>query len=297
MPRIKHRYMERDIDDELVRTLLSRQPSLERVRKVVAAGANVNARQSAALSCQCRLCLWSKAQQRKDKCDLVVPRDTILMLALENPSIPTAVLTFLIESGANPLAVNATGETVLMQAMGKAAKPATIELLLSHGIDVNATDDRGQTALMRGLRYSYDLCEASILALIERGADVNARDGSGWSVMQYALTDSRAPLRLIHYLEQHGAVMDYWDPLSLLEVAMFGSPEAVTFMLSNGADARACVFANTTVLDMVASAARDSLSKHYRNRTRQRLRTERIDRLSRTFKILAQAGAKRMSER
>lgn len=62
------------------------------------------------------------------------------------------VAEFLIDRGALVDAVNSAGETALMCACRAHYEPAFISiitLLIEHGVDINQTDNKGNTALMR----------------------------------------------------------------------------------------------------------------------------------------------------
>ncbi|MNO51759.1 Ankyrin repeats (3 copies) [compost metagenome] len=54
---------------------------------------------------------------------------------------------------------------------------ATLDLLLSRGIDINAVDDAGQTVLHIAAPVAFDA--ASLVLLLERGAQKDLRDHSG----------------------------------------------------------------------------------------------------------------------
>src|SRR5205809_7691514 len=98
--------MKRDIDEELVWALHGENRSLERVREVVAEGANVNARNDDSLSCSCEACLADDYQ-----CN--ASRDTVLMHAVFDRRVQKEIVRYLIEQGADVRAVNDDDKSVL----------------------------------------------------------------------------------------------------------------------------------------------------------------------------------------
>lgn len=92
-----------------------------------------------------------------------------------------AVLTALLAANADPDAANADGQTALM-VVARSANVAAAELLIEHGANVNAREQRkGQTALMWAVAQSQPTMAATLLA---HGADVDARSTvSEWERM------------------------------------------------------------------------------------------------------------------
>ena len=60
--------------------------------------------------------------------------------------------------------------------------------LLARGLDVNATDQHGRTALMEAV---YGGHTETVEALLKLGATVNAKDESGWTPLMEAASKSR----------------------------------------------------------------------------------------------------------
>ncbi|MGH9764929.1 MAG: ankyrin repeat domain-containing protein, partial [Blastocatellia bacterium] len=77
--------------------------------------------------------------------------------------------------------------TVLMTAVGEGDNVKGAELLLDRGVDVNAVNDDGDTALMNAAVYGSQLC---VELLIRRGANVNARNKQGMTALKAALHPS-----------------------------------------------------------------------------------------------------------
>ena len=73
-------------------------------------------------------------------------------------------------------------------------------LLSSPGVDVNATDERGNTPLLEAARYGHDdICRV----LIAAGADVKAKDKDGKTALMLAVQNNHDDV--VRVLKQAGA--------------------------------------------------------------------------------------------
>lgn len=108
------------------------------------------------------------------------------LLEAVNLRLPTVVTEILSTGRININSRNSTGSTALHLAVARAegASLKEAELLVVHGIDVNATNDRGQTALFECRTQS------STELLLQSGANIGVIDGAGRTVLHY-LADSR----------------------------------------------------------------------------------------------------------
>ena len=112
-----------------------------------------------------------------------------------------ATLRLLIEHGANARAAERTsGRNALMRGVYDVK---VARLLLDHGVDVDARDRSGRTALMQC--YSPPVTAL----LIERGADINARDVQGATALLMAARYQQT--ECVRLLLQHGAAVDVVD--------------------------------------------------------------------------------------
>ena len=120
--------------------------------------------------------------------------DTALIVAAENHCENAVKL--LLEAGADPNAVNSTGENALIKAFwniyGNRDGPTVeqvehiIRYLLEAGADVNLKNKNGWSPLMAAV-CEKKIPEDVICEMIGRGADINARDNHGRSICSLAL--------------------------------------------------------------------------------------------------------------
>jgi len=107
-------------------------------------------------------------------------------------------------------------DTVLMEATS-GGSAETVAMLIAAGADVKATNDKGETALMKAVKVDHRYSPQQRLPMIEllltKGADINAADKSG-----------RTPLlhSVVQYMSEAGGVISH--------------PEVVKLLLDRGAD-------------------------------------------------------------
>lgn len=154
--------------DEL--TNATRQGKLMKVKTLIAAGADLNA---------------------KDKID-----ETALMAATNYGHVNIAKA--LIAAGADVNAKDDKGVTALMYASINGRVDAA-DALIAAGADVNAKDDKGVTALMAASRTTRGHVNI-VKALIMAGADVNAKDGIGDTAQVYA--SAKGHFDIVHLIKE-----------------------------------------------------------------------------------------------
>ena len=107
-------------------------------------------------------------------------------------------------------------DTVLMEATS-GGSAETVAMLIAAGADVKATNDKGETALMKAVKVDHRYSPQQRLPMIEllltKGADINAADKSG-----------RTPLlhSVVQYMSEAGGVISH--------------PEVVKLLLDRGSD-------------------------------------------------------------
>ncbi len=99
----------------------------------------------------------------------------------------TDVVKLFLDAGMNPNAKDSTGTTALISATFNAYTD-TVQALLTKGVDVNTKDNFGRTALMYA---AYKGQMEIVKALLSKSADVKAMDEDGWSALMW-VTDGYA---------------------------------------------------------------------------------------------------------
>ena len=201
--------MKRDIDEELVWALHCENPSSERVRELLAQGADINA--SDAIT------------------------GNVLAHAVSDRRAPKEIVKFLVEHGADVTTVNRKGYPVLAQAMwNRRLEKETVKLLVSRGADVNAVDKNGVSVLASAVSLGGQPIDI-IKCLIALGADINAADKNGYSVLWHAASSGRGDsVEVLELLVEHGARIDPEDEGLLYAACLRGGPEVVEYLLNKG---------------------------------------------------------------
>ena len=164
------------------------------------------------------------------------------------------VVNGLLDRGFDPNTRDEKGQPGLTIAMQEHALNAARALLARPGIDINALNQAGESALMMAA-LKGDLSGAQLL--LERGAKVNQ---PGWSPLHYAAT-GREP-KLVQLLLDRGAEIDAASPngsTPLMMAAQYGSEDSVKLLLARGADAKRRNQLDLSVIDFARRAGRAAL--------------------------------------
>ena len=166
---------------------------------------------------------------------------------------------------------------------------AAVASLLARGFDVNAPDDRGQTALHLAVRDDAPRVVALLLAqpqlrvdavnasnetplmlaaikgrfevaqrLLDHGAQVNR---AGWTPLHYAASGSEP--RLVALLLDRGAAIDAASPngsTALMMASRYGAQDSAELLLARGADPRLRNAAGLGAADFARQEGRDRLA-------------------------------------
>lgn len=141
------------------------------------------------------------------------------------------------------------GDTVLMSA-ASGASLAALQMLLVAGADVKATNDNGQTALMKAARLDHRYKASERLPMIElllkKGADVNAKDRYGKTALLHSVDQFMSEAggvishpEVVQLLLDHGADIGVVDadgnsPLIIIAGVWQGPLEIVRLLLARG---------------------------------------------------------------
>lgn len=106
------------------------------------------------------------------------PQETVLRAAQGGEPL----LTQLIKAGTPIDATDDDGETALMKASDKGLLD-TVQVLIKHGADVNRADEDGKTPLMFAAEEGHT---EVVKALLKAGAHINARDEDGETALDMA---------------------------------------------------------------------------------------------------------------
>jgi len=122
----------------------------------------------------------------------------------------------------------------------------TVGSLLERKGDVNSTDFRGITPLMR-TRLIED-----IRKLLDRGAEVNASTNTGYTALMFAAGGSTEVVKLLLDRGADIKARNRAGMNALLQGAMGGRPETVRLLLKAGADANSAADGDVTCLMLAA---------------------------------------------
>lgn len=199
--------------------------SAEMLKLLLAAGADPKAKSKDAKT----VLHWAAYGGKTDVLKMLLALNIDVNAADENGETPLMLaareqryeaLRLLIEAGADLRVRDKNGATPLISAAKEIRTADIIKILTSSGVDVNAVDNAGRTALMEaaamrttqlsrtseswrpaGIRDVYDNSEA-LKAIIIAGADVNAADKEGRTALDYAAGDEE----IIKILKDAGAL-------------------------------------------------------------------------------------------
>ncbi len=191
------------------------------VRALLAAGANVNHRNSAGYTPLHVACRHGLEDDRRPR-----PRT-------RKQDGMVDVIEALLSAGADPN-TGARGSTVLTSAVA-ARCTEVVERLIQHGAEVSLAANQGHTPLMA----AQEMYRSTWL-LIRNGADVHARDANGRTALIWAALCRRNAARSIRALIRAGCdvnAQDHDGQTALMVASRTGVAANVQMLLDRGADA------------------------------------------------------------
>jgi ankyrin repeat protein len=232
-------------------TLAVQYNNLPMARKLVACGADVNFRSATgifpivvATVKQNYEIISFLAHQGADVNSAVLSGATPLHFAAR---LPIIVLTLLLQKGANVAARTGQKNTPLHYAVDD-GRLDNVKMLLGHGSDPNAQNERGETPLMlacRGSKHKYGGFTVGLVStLLAAGADPNLTDFCASSTFnQVAMNATAGMFNVIDFLQAYGGNINSPNGVHPLALLCSSHPK-VTFdqilgMILRGASLRA----------------------------------------------------------
>lgn len=171
------------------------------------------------------------------------------------------LVTQALKAGVDPNRRDAKGQVPLFLALRGESLRAAEALLASPKIDIDASNDHGETPLMMAaLRGQLTMVEQ----LLARGAKVNRE---GWTPLHYAA--SGPSVAVLTLLLDRGAAIDARSPngtTPLMMAARYGSIEGADLLLARGSDRTLVNDKQLTAGDFADAAGREALSQRIRAR-------------------------------
>jgi ankyrin repeat protein len=158
--------------------------------------------------------------------------------------------------GVNVNAVDSDGWTALHQAASDGHE-AIISQLLAAGIDVNATDSDGWTALHQAASNGH---EAIVSQLVAAGIDVNATDSDGRTALHWAASEGHEAI--VSQLVAAGIDVNATDShgqTALHRAASYGHEAIVSQLVAAGIDVNATDSHGRTALHRAASYGHEAI--------------------------------------
>jgi ankyrin repeat protein len=182
-------------------------------------------------------------------------------IAVKNDNVG-AVGDFL-KRGFDPNSRDPKGQTGLNVAMMEQSPKSAKLLLAQPGIDINAVNNAGESALMLAA-LKGDMADVKLL--LDRGAKVNL---AGWSPLHYAATGPDP--KIVQLLIDNGADLNARSPngtTPLMMAAQYGSEDNVKVLLDHGADLSLRNQKDLGALDFAKASGRAPLVRQLEQRQR-----------------------------
>ncbi len=231
-----------------------KEAQLEIVKALIAAGADVNAKNYTRGLTAVMVAVWAgKPELSKELiasgADVNAKNnhgDTALQIAARIGHVELVKALIAAKADVNAQSEENMGVTALMLA----THVEIVKALIAAGADVNAKESHfGKTALMLFLKHPDGL--EAVKALIEAGADVNAKDDVGWTALHVAHGTDLLKLLIAAGADVNAKTDSGRTPL--MNAASGGAEESVKLLLEAGADVYAKNTEGKTALDLAYS--------------------------------------------
>lgn len=166
------------------------------------------------------------------------------------------LLGLFLQAGMDKNAQNARGKTALMQA-SEAGHKKVVKALLQYGVKTELTDADGSTALILAAGNDHHEC---VRALIDAAADVNAKNAKGWTALAMAAYRGHAKSTEVLLKTSRDALAKS-DALSraLMVSALLGHSDIARLLLDAGAPVNTSIEKQQTALMFAAMGAKKDL--------------------------------------
>lgn len=169
----------------------------------------------------------------------------------------------LLERGVDPNAVDEKGQTALLAAIRDGSASVVAVLLDRPALQVDKANSSNETPLMMAaLKGRTDWMQALLL----RGATLNR---PGWTPLHYAASGPEP--KAVALLLDKGAEMEALSPnktTALMMAARYGAIDSAELLLARGASSTARNDAGLTAVDFARTAGRDRLVQKMEQRSR-----------------------------
>ena len=167
--------------------------------------------------------------------------ETALLIACMNGQIDA--INVLLEAGADTNITDTYGHTCLHKAVNANCGKQAVQAITDHGADVNATNDKSQTALALACERGNENAMSVILKADPR-ADPNIRDDNGDTLLHNAIIYNITPVTLQVIIDQGVNVnaRNTQNQTALALACKQGNIDAIDVLLNSGAKQNTGVF-------------------------------------------------------
>lgn len=169
-----------------------------------------------------------------DECENIEDTEYYMLMASEKGH--KNIVEFLLKRGVNIDAQDRQGETALMCA-SRYERKDIVKLLLDKGANIEARNNAGWTALMEASRFEH---EDIVELLLDHGADTETVDQEGFTVLLYACRHEHK--NIVELLLNRGANIEARNnngDTALMEASWYGCKNIVELLLNRGANIEA----------------------------------------------------------